>query len=97
MQGFGHGGCCLSACSLPSLSLCCLCAMSRPRAPAGASSRSGSRLGSERAPSALCQLCLRCPQTPWDGLAVPDCFPQVPLRSPVWVPGGGRRHWVVTT
>lgn len=37
MQGFGHGGCCLSACSLPSLSLCCLCAMSRPHAPAGAS------------------------------------------------------------
>lgn len=97
MQGFGHGSCCFPARSPPSLSLCCLCAVSRPHAPAGASSCSGSRIGSERAPSALCQLCLCCPQTPWDGPAVPDCFPQVPLGSPVLVPGRGRRHWVVTT
>ena len=53
MQGLGHGGFSLFALPPPSLRLRCLCAVSRPHAPAGASSRLGGPSRSESAPSAV--------------------------------------------
>lgn len=89
-MGEGFGWCSCSFCLVsPFLGLCCLCAVSRPYAPARVSSQTGSHLGSKRAPSALCWLCLS--STPGGAGPSLTAFPKCLLRSPTRGLGSGMK------